>query len=199
MPSFRSHNSGAAPTRRRATQHPDARARHPSPDPAAGTHRGDTRRTPARAVAVRAWRVVENNGEPPLPRRISRRIAQHLEPGSPASPYTIATVVRRCPRCRRLIAAPRDFNRCGADRLHSRCSGPPTDSPSAWPKSHTGPARSARRARPPRTGTQPLAHNAPTQTQPAPATPPAAAADRGTSPGPPHPEPAPHTPAEQNC
>ena len=35
----------------------------------------------------------------------------------------------------------RAFNRCGAERLHSRCSGPRTDSPSAWPRSHNWPGR----------------------------------------------------------
>ena len=53
-------------------------------------------------------------------------------------------------------------------RLHSRCSGPPTDSPSAWPRSHGWPGRISPPRRPPRTGTQPRAHTEPSPTQPAP-------------------------------
>ena len=118
---------------------------------------------------VRAERIVQNDGKPALPRRIPLGIAQHelrvaidTEHERERRP-TVPTATRAH------SPPPRPFSRCGAERLHTLCSGPPADSPSAWPKSTTGQAESTHPHHPPRTGMQPP--RTPHRPRPHPATP----------------------------
>jgi hypothetical protein len=85
---------------------------------------------------VRTRRVIEDNREPPLPPRIPLRVAQH---GNRRALGAEHNRDRRPPvpavtRAHR--HTPRALSRCGAERLQDLCSGPPADSPSAWPRSH---------------------------------------------------------------
>ena len=115
---------------------------------------------------VRAERIVQNDGKPALPRRIPLGIAQHelrvaidTEHERERRP-TVPTATRAH------SPPPRPFSRCGAERLHTLCSGPPADSPSAWPKSHNWSGR----INPPAPSTA-NRHAAPAHTAPSPTPP----------------------------
>ena len=148
---------------------------HPSPAEAPGAARGHTRRARARRAPSHASQCQRAPREPPLlaagqfPDRTNanqggrRRGRPRSRPssGCACDAHSCASLFRRA--------------RCAAvRRLHRRCSGPPTDSPSGCPDPTPGPAASIPAPHPPRTRSRRHSNDEPSRSQLPAVTPPAA-------------------------